>query len=115
MDSFNLNIDELVKILKQTTEESFIKEIKSFEKDEDGQIIIPSLENTIEDIIVKYFEERYGTDVLEDAQKEYDEVYNILFKKISNLIDKQELLESTLPTPEDYYGLSEYQRNSGKY
>jgi nitrate/nitrite-specific signal transduction histidine kinase len=102
--------------LQEQIKEKFINLRLKPEKDEDNQVIYSSLESIIDNIINNYLKNKYDSydDLSEDNQKAYNVIYDKLFKDLSNKLDEKELLEN-MSIGQDWYGLTDAERNSGRY
>ncbi|NMF04548.1 hypothetical protein ACUH7Y_09505 [Clostridium beijerinckii] len=113
MNYFNICIDKTVSEIKDEVIKEYSKDCYRKEKDDDGSYIKPSIQRNIESALENYFDS-YG-DIPDEAIKEYEQIYDMLQERLLNELNVKEIHESMQPVPDDYYGLTEAQRNSEIY
>lgn len=99
-----IDIEKVAEELKEKAENKYIDWCNNPERDEDGEWIKPSLSVAITLVLDEYFEE------IED-----DELYNKIEDMLENSLDERAIHESMAELKENYRGLTDHERNSGKY
>lgn len=109
-----IDIEKIANELRKMVEKEYTSYCNDPERDDDGEWIKPSLSSVITLVLDKYFEENYE-EIPSDKEEEFSNIYNELENILESSLNEKAIKESIIASKENYKGLTNYERNNGKY